>query len=234
MSYSLRSSSSLADTSMFELVTNSQRHSSVFTMANNNVGLNDDSESEGGETTLDELKAMLKLVIKKQKTLDTIEDTLKTVIAEQEAIKGNVAAINIRVNKLESSDANMEARLNAALKQMQISALVNEHNGKQYNVLIKNLPGSTKETPVQSCEKVRSVLCNALKINDVNAISIANAHRLPSKDNARPTLIFKLRTLFDKQIIWDNIEKLQFYNSTKSDEDKIYFEMNHLPKKNNG
>ena len=37
--------------------------------------------------------------------------------------------------------------------------------------------------------------------------------------------------MFDKQKLWDNIDKVAAYNAVRDDEQKIYVEMHHLPDK---
>ena len=67
------------------------------------------------------------------------------------------------------------------------------------------MPKAAEEKPAASRDVVKEVLREKLKIKNVDSIYIANAYRLPGgKDQQRPNLIFKLRSMFDKQIIWDH------------------------------
>ena len=50
------------------------------------------------------------------------------------------------------------------------------------------------------------------------------------KPNRRP-LILKFSSMFDKQKLWDNIDKVIAYNAVRDEEQKVYVEMHHLPNK---
>ena len=164
--------------------------------------------------------------------LDTIEDELKALKVDLATTVTNVDNIDVRVKVLEEEkESNLNA-YNNALKKQQISALINEYNSKEYNIIINNLPGiGKKEKPSISLAKVYSVLKDILRIEDADAIVIANCHRLPGKDSKRLPLIFKLASMFDKDKIWKNLNNLSIYNNDQDDDHKVFIQMNHLPKK---
>ena len=239
MSYGLRSKGAVADINMENNV--AANNELVYTASADATNQVENAIGNGREPepTLRDIMIMLKANRKrlqdiddKLSKVDVIEADLAIVKAEQDVTNEHLQDTDDRVVALENENASMKASFNDALMKLQISATVNEYNSKQHNVLISNMPKKGRnEKPTESRRIVKEVLQNVLKINDVDTIKFVNAHRLPGKDKNRPTLIFKLCSMFDKQRIWDNIEKLTTYNLNRPDEEKIYIDMNHLPKK---
>ena len=139
---------------------------------------------------------------------------------------------NDRVGALEVSEKKNLEKTDNALKKHQIQSLVNEYNSKEYNIILYNIPGIGKtEKRLTSKKKVVETLQNALLLNEADSINIRNCHRLPGTHGKRLPLIFKVSTMFEKDLIWDHIANLKTYNNTRQDDDKIFVDMNHLPKK---
>ena len=179
-----------------------------------------------------DIMTLLRSMNSKLKKLDTIEADITGLKKDIASVNSEISDIDDRVKTLEDNENSAIHRYNEALKRHQISALNNEYNSKEYNVIIYNRPGvGKKETPVASLAIVYDILRNVLQIDDPDFINIANAHRLPGKNEKRLPLIFKLTTMFDKKKIWNNIKNLNAFNSGKDDKDKIFIQMNHLLKK---
>ena len=179
-----------------------------------------------------DIMTLLRSMNSKLKKLDTIEADITGLKKDIASVNSEISDIDDRVKTLEDNENSAIHRYNEALKRHQISALNNEYNSKEYNVIIYNRPGvGKKETPVASLAIVYDILRNVLQIDDPDFINIANAHRLPGKNEKRLPLIFKLTTMFDKKKIWNNIKNLNAFNNGKDDKEKIFIQMNHLPKK---
>ena len=179
-----------------------------------------------------DIMTLLRSMNSELKKLDTIEADITGLKKDIASVNSEISDIDDRVKTLEDNENSAIHRYNEALKRHQISALNNEYNSKEYNVIIYNRPGvGKKETPVASLAIVYDILRNVLQIDDPDFINIANAHRLPGKNEKRLPLIFKLTTMFDKKKIWNNIKNLNAFNSGKDDKEKIFIQMNHLPKK---
>ena len=196
------------------------------------IGIVEDSEEYTITDVMSLLKSMKPLLNKLQK-LDSIEDNLKSIKDDVVTLQSNVQTIDGRVVTLEEKDRILTEKYDTALREVQVSAIRNEYNSKQFNVIISNLPDNDKyEKPETSRKEAVKVFSSVLNIDDAENINIINAHRLPkgSAKRRRP-LIVKLSSMFDKKKIWDNITKLNQFNRGKTEERKIFIEMNHLPEK---
>lgn len=161
-----------------------------------------------------------------------ISKDIKELKSDLADIRSDISHMDRRVERLEKADDTLLEKYNDALKQHEIQALVSEYNSKEYNIIIYNIPGAGKnEKPIASHKKVVETLEKCLEMYDAENINIRNAHRLPGKKGKRLPLIFKVSTMFEKHKIWENIANLKDFNEGKADEEKVYIEMNHLPKK---
>lgn len=179
-----------------------------------------------------DIMTVLKFMSLKLGNLATIEAGLKEVKSDVATIKYDIEGIEGRVKVLEDEDRNAADRYNDALKELQISALVNEYNSKEYNIILYKLPGiGKKESSRTSLNKVYGVLRDVLLIEDAESIAIRNCHRLPGKEAKRLPLIFKLQYMSDKDLIWKNLKNLSEYNDGRPEKEQIQIQMTHLPKK---
>ena len=179
-----------------------------------------------------EIMDLLTSVKDKLSILDTLKEDLTQVKSDISNINTTITGIDNRVTSLEKAENSNRDEFNNVLKEHEIKALVSEYNSKEFNVIIYNLPLIGKsETLKASRKKSLEVLEKVLQIYDANDFIIRNAHRLPGKAGKCPSLIFKISTMFEKQKIWDKIKLLNNYNNSKEDNEKIFIDMIHLPKK---
>ena len=233
MSYSLRSKGP-ASANMTGTTVNPSTESSSSTATQDNLFESFlTSENDDREPTLRELKAMLMAIMKKMMKVDDLNSDVEIIKKQQQEVITDVKICTERVVAVEKRQDSIEDRCNAALKQLQVPIIGNEYNNKQYNILLYNLPAvEVNERPKTTKDEVKKVLKDVLKIENVDSIPFASVHRLPAQPDKRQPIIARLRSKFDKQIIWDNIRKLNDYNDKQiSDSTKIFIEMNHLPYK---
>ena len=96
-----------------------------------------------------DIMTLLRSMNSKLKKLDTIEADITGLKKDIASVNSEISDIDDRVKTLEDNENSAIHRYNEALKRHQISALNNEYNSKEYNVIIYNRPGvGKKETPV--------------------------------------------------------------------------------------
>ena len=186
------------------------------------------------EEVLEKLKKLDVLDDIKEK-IERIDEKLTNIDTRQVVTEQNVQNITERVGKLEvqsSSSTSTENRLKMAIRNAEISKIRMEENTRQYNVVIGNIPQADMfENRKVSLKHVRDTLTNVLQIPNADRIVIRNAHRLPAVKGRSP-IIFKLNSMYDKQLIWDNISKLNTYNDNQlTNTTKVFIDMYNLPPK---
>lgn len=162
----------------------------------------------------------------------TVVKDIKELKDDFASLRYELSQMGDRVGTLELTEKKNVKKTDSALKKHQIQSLVNEYNSKEYNIIIYNIPGIGKtEKRLTSYKKVVDTLQNVLQLQDADSINIRNCHRLPGTHGKRLPLIFKVSTMFEKDKIWDHIQNIKTYNDTREDDDKVFIDMVHLPKK---
>ena len=169
--------------------------------------------------------------------LDDIEKSFNSKLEEINKKFDDVSAkvINLEtrmdtVEKTVQSLENMKSKMQSEIKKTKSAGIMAEYKSKELNVILSNVPQeSLQEDMKESFNKVKAVIKDVLLVDD---IEITHAHRLPKGGSAtsRP-LIFKVKSMLEKDKLWQNIKNVVKYNDGKSVNDKRYVEMQHLPKK---
>ena len=184
------------------------------------------------QTDMEQVLEKLNTIMDK---LNLIEQKVTNVDTRLVTMEQKVDGLTERVNKLEDEAKtidSLEAKYKHGIRNNEISRIRNEENSRKYNVIIDNVTQDDMfETREDSVKKVRDVLTNVLQINDAGQIGIADAHRLPTSKGRSP-LIFKLRSMTDKDLIWKNIMHVKTFNNKQANNNnKVYVNMHHYPAK---
>ena len=175
--------------------------------------------------TLDTINSKLDTIDTRQQNIETKQFTMDTELKD---VKKRLVNVETFVTKSETTEQCMKM----AIRSYEIAKIQSEANSREYNAIMFNvLQTEVHETRKTSLELVREVLANVLEIPDAHLISIRNAHRLPASKGRAP-LIFKLNSMYDKDKIWSNINKLKLFNDSQlTNATKIYIDMTNLPQK---
>ena len=206
----------------------------------------DSSKGQVHYSNNDLMEAILKngqVIAGMKEDINALQADVNKIKQDHGDISRQVHDVDARVNSLElevNKDDGLKSKLNvtmAALRSTQISAINAEYHSMQYNVIAHNKEirltnGGTRETQSSSVDCAYEIIENCFGITDArDTIPLSIAHRLPSKKERRPPLIFKLLHLSDKQRLWSNISKVNDYNKSKRPDEKINIQMIQLPAK---
>ena len=187
------------------------------------------------EEILKRLESMDSKLDKNVATLNSIDEKVASIETTQTEMKQDIASMKDRIVELESSattSSETENKLKIAIRKAEIAKIRSEENSRQYNITAYNVAQTdVYEKRDASLKLVRDILSNVLEIPDAVSIVIKNAHRLPSSRGVEP-LIFKLNSIYDKDVIWKHIGKLKAFNERQpSNASKIHIDMFNLPPK---
>ena len=107
-----------------------------------------------------------------------------------------------------------------------------ESYDKRLNILVHRLKDSENETKRQTKRTLESFLRDGLEL-EPDAIKLVDIHRLPQRPLKKAgnmktlPILLKVSTVFEKDIIYENISKLKNYNDDRA---STVFITEHLPK----